>query len=140
VGKRILYVDAVSPHKGLHVLLDAFSIVLEEYPNVQLDVVGLQANYPLAENFDLGEQRLIESIYPFYAYDWTSKLKAKLALAPPDAGSLYRPSKAAIVATGERKRWLFAVSSRVQSWLISITVPMSSRLRRSGTKVSESRL
>jgi glycosyltransferase involved in cell wall biosynthesis len=87
VGKRILYVDAVSPHKGLHVLLDAFSIVLEEYPNVQLDVVGLQANYPLAENFDLGEQRLIESIYPFYAYDWTSKLKAKLALAPPDAGS-----------------------------------------------------
>jgi glycosyltransferase involved in cell wall biosynthesis len=85
--KRILYAGAVSPHKGLHVLLDAFSIVAKDYPEVRLDVVGLQASYPLAENFELRERELIESVYPFYAYDWVSKLKAKLSLAPPDAGT-----------------------------------------------------
>ena len=85
--KRILYAGAVSPHKGLHVLLDAFSMVVKEYPEVRLDVVGPQASYPLAENFELRERELIESVYPFYAYDWISRLKAKLSLAPPDAGT-----------------------------------------------------
>jgi len=85
--KRILYSGAVSPHKGLHVLLDAFSIVVEEYPEVRLDVVGPQANYPLAETFELRERELIESVYPFYTYNWTSRLKAKLSLAPREAGT-----------------------------------------------------
>jgi glycosyltransferase involved in cell wall biosynthesis len=85
--KHILYAGAVSPHKGLHVLLDAFSMVVREYPQVRLDIVGMQASYPLAENFDLAERELIDSVYPFYAYDWISKLKAKLALAPRDAGT-----------------------------------------------------
>ena len=85
--KRILYSGAVSPHKGLHILLDAFSIVVREYPEVRLDVVGVQANYPLAETFDLNDQELIDEVYPFYAYHWLPKLKAKLSLAPPDAGS-----------------------------------------------------
>jgi glycosyltransferase involved in cell wall biosynthesis len=85
--KRILYAGAVSPHKGLHVLMDAFSLVVKEYPKVRLDVVGMQASYPLTENFELRERELIESVYSFYAYDWISRLKAKLSLAPPDAGS-----------------------------------------------------
>ena len=85
--KRLLYAGAVSPHKGLHVLLDAFAILVKEYPNVRLDVVGLQTSYPLAENFELRERELIESLYPFYAFDWVPRLKAKLSLAPPDAGT-----------------------------------------------------
>jgi glycosyltransferase involved in cell wall biosynthesis len=85
--RRILYAGAVSPHKGLHVLMDAFSMVVEEYPEAQLDVVGWQGSYPLAEAFDLGERELIQSVYPFYAFDWMSRLKAKLSLAPPDAGT-----------------------------------------------------
>jgi glycosyltransferase involved in cell wall biosynthesis len=85
--KHILYSGAVSPHKGLHVLLDAFSIVVKEYPNVRLDIVGLQASYPLAENFELHDRALIQSVYPFYVYNWSSKLKAKLSLAAPDAGT-----------------------------------------------------
>jgi hypothetical protein len=86
----------VSPHKGLHVLLDAFSIVVSEYPEVRLDVVGVQANYPLAENFDLQERELIESVYPFYAYDW----KAKLSLAPADCWILSRPTEEPTVGKG----------------------------------------
>ena len=85
--KRILYAGAVSPHKGLHVLMDAFSIVVKEHPEVRLDVVGWQGNYPLAECFELQDRELIESVYPFYAYDWIPRLKARLSLAPPDAGT-----------------------------------------------------
>jgi glycosyltransferase involved in cell wall biosynthesis len=85
--KRILYAGAVSPHKGLHTLMDAFSILVAEYPDIWLDVVGLQGSYPLAETFDLRERELIESVYRFYDFDWASRLKAKLSLASPDHGT-----------------------------------------------------
>jgi glycosyltransferase involved in cell wall biosynthesis len=85
--KRILYAGAVSPHKGLHVLLDAFSLVVKEHPETRLDVVGSQANYPLAETFEVQDRDLIETVYPFYASDRISWLKAKLSLAPPDLGT-----------------------------------------------------
>jgi glycosyltransferase involved in cell wall biosynthesis len=101
--KRILYAGAVSPHKGLHVLLDAFSMVVKEYPEIRLDIVGLQASYPLAENFDLGDRELIESVYPFYAYDWISKVKAKLSLAPPDAGTYLAQLKQRLSAEASEK-------------------------------------
>jgi glycosyltransferase involved in cell wall biosynthesis len=101
--KRILYAGAVSSHKGLHVLLDAFSIVVKEYSEVRLDVVGVQSNYPLAENFDLQDRELIESVYPFYTYDWISKLKAKLALAPVDAGTYLAHLKQQLSAEASKK-------------------------------------
>jgi glycosyltransferase involved in cell wall biosynthesis len=85
--KRILYVGAASPHKGLHVLMDAFSLVVKQYPEVRLDVAGFEASYPLAETFEFQDRELIESVYPFYAYDWISRLKARLSLAPPDSGT-----------------------------------------------------
>ena len=65
--KRILYSGAVSPHKGLHVLLDAFVLVAHKYPEVVLDIVGPIGSYPLEENFDLRDDReLIAQITPFY--------------------------------------------------------------------------
>jgi glycosyltransferase involved in cell wall biosynthesis len=85
--KCILYSGAISPHKGVHVLLDAFSIIVKEYPQVRLDVVGPEGNYPLAETFELGDQELIQSLYQFYTYQWIPRLKAKLSLAPRDAGT-----------------------------------------------------
>ena len=85
--KRILYAGALSPHKGLHVLLEAFSTVVKEYSQTRLDVVGLQANYPLTETFELKDRELIGSVYRFYTYDWVAKTKAKFGWAPAEAGS-----------------------------------------------------
>jgi glycosyltransferase involved in cell wall biosynthesis len=102
--KRILYSGAVSPHKGLHVLMDAFSIVVREYPEVRLEVVGPQGNYPVAENFDVNDDRqLIDSIYEFYTYDWIAKLKAKLSLAPSDAGTYFSQLKRRLSAEASKK-------------------------------------
>jgi glycosyltransferase involved in cell wall biosynthesis len=45
-AKRLLYVGAVAPHKGLHVLLDSLPEVLKQHPELQLEIVG-NPSYPL---------------------------------------------------------------------------------------------
>jgi glycosyltransferase involved in cell wall biosynthesis len=85
--KRILYAGAVSPHKGLHVLLDAFKIVARCYPGVRLDIAGPNHAYPIFEVFDLADREAISLVAPWYANDDVSRLKARLSLAPTDAGT-----------------------------------------------------
>jgi glycosyltransferase involved in cell wall biosynthesis len=85
--KRILYSGAISPHKGVHVLLDAFRTVVQRYPNVRLDIAGSLGTYPLEETFDVRDRTAIESVAPLYAKSHVSRVKAKLSLAPPDAGT-----------------------------------------------------
>jgi glycosyltransferase involved in cell wall biosynthesis len=65
--KRILYCGAVSPHKGVHVLFEAFALVARAYPDVHLEVVGPLGNYPMEENFDLQDVKTIKIVAPFYA-------------------------------------------------------------------------
>lgn len=101
--KRLLYAGALSPHKGLHVLLDAFSIVAKQYPQVRLDVVGLQSSYPFAECFDVQEQQVIKSVSPFYAKNRMSRLKAKLCLAPRDEGTYLAHLKSRAAAETQGK-------------------------------------
>jgi glycosyltransferase involved in cell wall biosynthesis len=94
--KRILYSGAVSPHKGLHVLLRAFVIVARTYPEVQLDIVGPVGNYPLEENFDLKDTAAIESLRPFYATGLRSILKSRFGV--PGEGSYLSYLKANLPA------------------------------------------
>ncbi len=84
--KRILYSGAVSPHKGVHVLLDAFALVAREYPDVHLDIVGPLGNYPLEEKFDLKDVKTIRSVRPLYTSGrWSSRksLLGALGLCKP---------------------------------------------------------
>jgi glycosyltransferase involved in cell wall biosynthesis len=76
--KRILYAGAISPHRGLHVLLEAFRIVVKRYPNVRLDLVGPEGNYALQDTFDIRDGALRKSVAPYYAFKPMSFLKAKL--------------------------------------------------------------
>jgi glycosyltransferase involved in cell wall biosynthesis len=77
--KHILYSGAISPHKGLHVLLRAFVLLARRYPDVHLDIVGPVGNYPIEENFDLKDSAAIESVKPFYATSFWSMIKCKLS-------------------------------------------------------------
>jgi glycosyltransferase involved in cell wall biosynthesis len=76
--KRILYAGAISPHRGLHVLLEAFKIVVKRYPNVRIDLVGPEGNYALQDTFDIRDGALRQSVAPYYAFKPMSFLKAKL--------------------------------------------------------------
>jgi len=85
--KRLLYIGGVWPHKGPHVLLDAFKIVAARYPQVRLDMVGPQGSYALEECFDLNDQTQLRSVAPFFAKNRVALLKAKLGFGPSDQGT-----------------------------------------------------
>ena len=85
--RRILFAGAVSPHKGPHVLLDAFKIVVKRYPNARLEFVGSLRNYPIEETFDLSDRTVIQQVAPFYSKKPLTRLRAKFGLAPADAGT-----------------------------------------------------
>jgi glycosyltransferase involved in cell wall biosynthesis len=76
--KRILYAGAVSPHKGLHVLLDAFGLVSPLFPDAVLDIVGPLGSYPIEENFDLEDQETIATITRFYPAGLWTAIRSKL--------------------------------------------------------------
>ncbi|MGC2398586.1 MAG: glycosyltransferase family 4 protein [Acidobacteriaceae bacterium] len=77
--KRIFYCGAVSPHKGVHVLIDAFALVVRQYPDVVLEIVGPIGNYPIEENFDLHDDRaLIQEIVSFYEMSFWSLIRSSL--------------------------------------------------------------
>ena len=78
VTRRILYCGAISPHKGVHVLFDAFVRVARECPDVHLDIVGPIGNYPLEENFDLKDVESIKAVSPYYATSRLSIMRSKL--------------------------------------------------------------
>jgi glycosyltransferase involved in cell wall biosynthesis len=96
--KRILYSGAVSPHKGLHVLLDAFVTVARQDPNVVLEIVGPIGNYPIEENFDLRDRQTIRALAPFYSTTLWSLLRSKLLRKPADREGYLRYLKASLPA------------------------------------------
>lgn len=75
--RRIMYAGGISPHKGIHVLLEAFRIVVRQCPNVQLDVIGPVGSYPLEETFDLKDLSLLRNMERFYATGLSSVIKSK---------------------------------------------------------------
>lgn len=85
--KRILYCGAVSPHKGPHVLLDAFRHVVAEYPDVHLEFIGSMANYPFEETFDFNDHETVRRMAPFYAKHRLTRIGARLGLTSSDAGT-----------------------------------------------------
>jgi glycosyltransferase involved in cell wall biosynthesis len=76
--RRIMYAGGVSPHKGIHILLDAFKLIVAEFPYVRLEIIGPHGTYPLEETFDLGDRALINSLAPFYERNRLFLLKRKL--------------------------------------------------------------
>jgi glycosyltransferase involved in cell wall biosynthesis len=87
--KRLLYIGGVWPHKGPHVLLDAFKIVAARYPQVRLDIVGHHGleSYPLEECFDLNDRTRLRAVAPFFAKNHLARMKAKLGFGPADQGT-----------------------------------------------------
>lgn len=89
--KRIFYSGAVSPHKGVHVLVDAFVLVAWQYPDVVLDIVGPIGDYPVEENFDLHDDRaLIRELTQFYDTSIWSLFKLTIFRKSPGKGKYFR--------------------------------------------------
>jgi glycosyltransferase involved in cell wall biosynthesis len=75
-----LYVGRVSPEKGVHVLLEAFEIILRQYPDASLTIVGPEWIPPREYLADLClDRRVVEGFAHFYEGSYTEKLKDNLS-------------------------------------------------------------
>jgi glycosyltransferase involved in cell wall biosynthesis len=105
--KRILYAGAVSPHKGIHTLIDAFNLVAQHFPDVELDIVGMPVNDPIEENFALDDTATIAKMRPLYS-DYLGQLRDRLSpLAASKVNFLGTISREALV-TRFREADIFA--------------------------------
>ena len=64
--KRVLFVGRISPEKGVHVLLDAFRVVLERFGDAELEIVGSQAECPREILVDLSDDPKVKGLERFY--------------------------------------------------------------------------
>ncbi|MBZ5698192.1 MAG: glycosyltransferase family 4 protein [Acidobacteriia bacterium] len=79
-GPKLLYVGRISPEKGLHVLLDAFELIIREYPDASLTIVGPESVASRDMIVDLCLKRAVaDSLAPFYKGSYLSQLKQKLS-------------------------------------------------------------
>ncbi|NJN67960.1 MAG: glycosyltransferase family 4 protein [Chloroflexaceae bacterium] len=65
-GKRLLFVGRLSPEKGIHILLEAFALVAQRYPQVHLDVVGPQWEAPSEFVVTLSDDEKVKGLARFY--------------------------------------------------------------------------
>jgi spore coat protein SA len=78
-SKQLLFVGRVSPEKGVHVLLDAFALVVAQYPDVELKIIGYDT--PLSREFlrSLSDQPSVQELVHFCDAHYGSTLRATLS-------------------------------------------------------------
>jgi glycosyltransferase involved in cell wall biosynthesis len=87
--KRLLFVGRLAPEKGIHILLDAFHIVLGEYPDAHLKLIGpeklisLEALFGSIGSSDDPRARHLEPYFQPGAY--AKLLRAKIAEFPSNS-------------------------------------------------------
>ena len=68
--KQLLFVGRVSPEKGVHILLEALSKVVEQFPKVQLNIVGGIGSCPKEFIIALSDDDpKVSNLISFYATD-----------------------------------------------------------------------
>jgi len=77
--KRILFVGRISPEKGVHILLDAFSKILKRHPSVDLQAIGSQTSVPIEYIVGLSDDRKVKELASFYTNGYFSHLKRKIS-------------------------------------------------------------
>jgi len=78
--RRLLCVGRISPEKGVHVLLDAFELIIRQYPDATLTIVGPEWIAPREDITDLClEKNIVNSLASFYRDGYLVQLKQKLS-------------------------------------------------------------
>jgi glycosyltransferase involved in cell wall biosynthesis len=78
--RQLLCVGRISPEKGIHVLLDAFELIIREFPDVALTIVGPEWVAPREDITDLSLPKdVIDGLALFYQDSYLLQLKGKLS-------------------------------------------------------------
>jgi glycosyltransferase involved in cell wall biosynthesis len=82
--KQLLYVGRLAPEKGVHILLDAFAIVLEHHPDAHLELIGPERIYPREVMFPACEDPHVLALEPYFQQStYAELLRAKISEFPP---------------------------------------------------------
>lgn len=77
--KVILFVGRITPEKGLHLLLPAFHMVLQEYPRARLRIIGPEAVTPKSYIVELERQNSgLTGLGNFYEKSYLQHLKESM--------------------------------------------------------------
>ena len=81
--KRLLYVGRLAPEKGVHVLLDAFQMVLAHHPDAHLELIGPERVFPLETLFPAcNDPHVLELEECFRPGVYADLLRAKVSKLP----------------------------------------------------------
>jgi glycosyltransferase involved in cell wall biosynthesis len=75
--RRLLYVGRISPEKGVHVLLDALELVVAQYPDCLLEIIGRESIIPPEHLLELSDDPKIRALRPFYGRSYLAQLMEK---------------------------------------------------------------
>lgn len=77
----IMYAGSVSPHKGVHLLVNAFVRIAASHPDTRLDLVGPLHTVPPSETYPMNDRGRENEIVQLYAGDYIEQLRASI---PPE--------------------------------------------------------
>jgi glycosyltransferase involved in cell wall biosynthesis len=75
---RLLHVGRVSPEKGLHALVDAFNVLVREYRELELVIVGDEAVVPREMAVAISDDPLVRALARFYKGDYAAWVRGRL--------------------------------------------------------------
>jgi glycosyltransferase involved in cell wall biosynthesis len=75
---RVLFVGRISPEKGVHLLVDAFKAIAEEFPSAQLDLVGGAGSMPAEFLVALSDDPLVRGLQSFYQCDYLADIQGRI--------------------------------------------------------------
>ena len=82
-AKRLLYVGRIAPEKGIHVLLDAFRLVLAQHPDAHLELIGPDQVFPLEALFPGCKDPHLLALEPYFLPGaYAELLRAKISEFP----------------------------------------------------------
>ena len=80
---QLLYVGRLAPEKGVHILLDAFKVVLAHYPDAHLELIGQERVFPLEALFPGCADPHLLDIEPYFRPGmYAELLRAKISEFP----------------------------------------------------------
>jgi glycosyltransferase involved in cell wall biosynthesis len=80
----VMFAGSVSPHKGVHLLIDAFASVAGNHPDARLAIVGPLHTVPPSETYPMGDPALVRRISPLYEGDYAARLRGRIPAALRD--------------------------------------------------------
>jgi len=135
-SKRLLCVGRISPEKGVHVLLEAFELIIRQLPDTTLTIVGPEWISPREDITDLClEKNVIASLIPFYQGSYLLQLRQKLSRAAAERVTFTGLVAHRDVASFYGRTDVYICPSLYESFGVSVVEAMAASLPVVATKV-----